>query len=122
MTNGQTTRTIVWAVVALFIGTMATVVLLVVFAPEERAGALVAQVIGASAPVLAVLAAMRQVAAVDHKVSQVERDTHALTNGLLDAKVRAGVAEVLPDDQLDPDYTTRRADDRAAVDEWDNRK
>lgn len=94
----------VWPVVVLVLGTLACVVLLAVLAPVNRLDNLVVQVLGVIAPTLAVLVTLRQVGEMRQDVRDVQTDTHALTNGLLDAKVRAATAEVLPDELLDPDY------------------
>lgn len=99
--NGSTQRQLIWAVVVLFCAALASVVLLQLVHADT---ATVTAVLASLAPTVAVLAAMRQTAAVDDKVRAVQADTHALTNGLLDSKVRAGVAEVLPDELVDPEY------------------
>lgn len=94
--SGKTQRTIVWAVVALFSVTVVSVVALV--ALTDDASLYVPMVLSAATPTIAVLAAMRA-------IETVRKDTHALTNGLLDAKVRDGVAEVIHDDLIDPNYS-----------------
>lgn len=93
--SGKTQRTIVWAIVVLFACTLAAVVALV--ALVDDASEYVVPIIGTATTTVAVLAAMRS-------IDQVRQDTHALTNGLLDRKVRAGVADVLPDELVDPAY------------------
>lgn len=93
--TGKTQRTIIWAIVVLFMGTIAAVVAMV--ALVDDASAYVTAILGAAAPTIAVLAAMRA-------IESVRQDTHALTNGLLDRKTRAAVAEVLPDQLVDPEY------------------
>lgn len=103
--SGKTQRSIIWAVVVLFVATIVAVVLLA--ALVEDAGQYVTAILAAATPTIAVLAAMRA-------IESVRQDTHALTNGLLDRKVRAGVAEVLPDELVDPDY---RASSQHAVDQ-----
>lgn len=104
--SGQTARTIVWAIVALFMTTMAAVTAMVLFVPDPSTSAtLVATILPQLAATAAVLVNLRATASVNDKVRKVARDTDALTNGLLDSKVRAGVAEVVHDDALDPDYT-----------------
>lgn len=93
--TGKTQRHIIWAVVLLFSVTVVAVVLLA--ALVDDASQYVTAILAAATPTIAVLAAMRA-------IEGVKRDTHALTNGLLDRKVRAGVAEVLPDELVDPSY------------------
>lgn len=110
--SARTQRAIVWAVVALFGITIAAVVIMAVFVAD--ASAYIPAVLAAVTPTIAVLVTLREVAGV-------KADTHALTNGLLDSKVRAGVAEVLPDELVDPDYHSgRRAADQASVDDRHN--
>lgn len=101
--SGKTHRTIIWAIVALVALTLASIVLLALFYTGDSLP-LITLVLSAVTPTITVLAAMRQVETVRGEVSQVRADTHALTNGLLDSKVRAGVAEVLPDQLVDPEY------------------
>lgn len=107
--SGKTQRTIVWAVVALFGFTLGAIVALV--ALTDEASLYVPMVLSAATPTIAVLAAMRA-------IESVKADTHALTNGLLDAKVRAGVAEVVHDELVDPAYSggVKAADDATVAD------
>lgn len=114
--SGRTMRTLVWAVVALVTVTLGSVVALVVLAPPEvdRQG-LVVQVLGVIAPTLAVLVTLRQVSQVQGQVDRVAQDTHDLTNGLLDRKVRSGVAEVLHPNLLDPSSAAQVAEDRQVM-------
>lgn len=109
--SGQTTRTMTWAVVAMVAITLAAVVALEALDASENVG----QVLGVLAPVLAVLVTLRQVNNVQTKVDQVAQDTHDLTNGLLSASVRSGVAEVLHPDLIDPTAVPQVAEDAAVV-------
>lgn len=111
--SGQTTRTMVWAIVALVAVTLLTVVALEWLGASDS----VAQVLGILAPVLAVMVTLRQVNQVQDKVDQVAHDTRDLTNGLLSASVRAGVAEVLHDDLVDPQARAQVAEDQAVVED-----
>lgn len=105
---GRTQRAIVWAVVVLFATAVAAVVIMAV---TDAPAAYITAVLAAVTPTIAVLVTLREVAGV-------RADTHALTNGLLDSKVRAGVAEVLPDELVDPDYRDgRREADQLRADE-----
>lgn len=117
--SGQTTRTIVWAVVVLFVTTMATVVAMVLVADADTTAVLVATVLPQLGAIAAVLVNLRATTEVGARVKRVEDDTHALTNGLLDSKVRAGVAEVVHDELLDPRYAEdgQQATDHAVRDE-----
>lgn len=115
--SGQTVRTIVWAVVVLFVVTLAAVVVVVVVAGNDAA--LVAAILGSLAPTAAVVVNLYATSQVRSRVDTVAQDTHDLRNGLLDAKVRAGVADVLHPELLDPEYieSPRSAEDRVRRDE-----
>lgn len=115
--SGKTTRTTVWAVVVLVLGTLLAVVAISAVAPPGQEVQLVTLVLGVLAPTLAILATMRQVSAVNSKVDQVVSDTHDLTNGLLASSVRAGVADVIHDDLIDPAAKPQLAVDQAIADE-----
>lgn len=98
----------VWAIVTLFGATILGSTLVAVFA-EGGAPTLIAAMFANLVTVVAVLANIR--------VSQeVRQDTRDLRNGLLDAKIRAGVVDVLPNDLVDPAYREsgqyRRDDER----------
>lgn len=112
MNSGQTAKTTLWAVVVIVLGVLATVVALAALAPADHLDNLVVQVLGIVAPCLAVLLAVRQVHQVDAKVERVSRATHSLTNGLLEAKVRTSVADVVQDRYLDPGMTEQLVADR----------
>lgn len=108
-----TTRTIVWAVVVLFIGSLGAVIALVTFVDDSSlATTLVAAVFTNLAAMAAVLVKLLSAqAAVADAVGKVEQHTSALTNGLLDAKVRTAVAEVLRPELVDPNaHQQLRAD------------
>lgn len=88
---------LVWAIVVLFVATLAAVVVIVAVTDSVTAGAMAAAVFGQLGTIVAVLGTWRA-------VGGVQQDTNELKNGLLDAKVRSGVADVLPDHMLDPAY------------------
>lgn len=118
--SGQTIRTMVWAIVVLVAITLAAVVALTTLAPPgEDRRTVVLQVLGILAPTLAVMVTLVQVGRVQAQVETVARDTHDLTNGLLDSKVRAGVADVLHDDLMDPEAADQVAEDRARIESRD---
>lgn len=100
---------LVWAIVVLFSVTLAAVVVIVALTDSVTAGALAAALFSQLGTIAVLLVNLRATASV-------QRDTHDLKNGLLDAKVRAGVADVLPDHLVDPSYHQsgqyRRDDDR----------
>ena len=108
---GSTAALIVVAVV--FVVTVVSVLLAFLFAPAERDVALViAPLLGTLAPTIAAVALLVQVRGVQADVQQVRQDTHALTNGLLDSKVRAGVAEVIRPDLHRPGIAPVVEDDK----------
>lgn len=96
---------IIVGLVVVFCFTIAACVAIFVAAPEgANTGSLITILISAMANVVGVLALFVKVSGTDAKVDQVARDTNALTNGLLDAKLRASHADVTPIDRLDPEY------------------
>lgn len=119
--SDKTTRTLVWAIVILTLGVVLAVVLVALLAPTDTARDTITQVLGVLAPTAAVLATLRAVSTVQGQVQEVAADTHALTNGLLDAKVRAATAEVVHPDLVDPAYRAsgQALDDHAARDSGD---
>lgn len=104
-------------VAVVFVVTVVSVLLAFLFAPAERDLSLViGPLLGTLAPTIAAVALLVQVRGVQADVSQVRQDTYALTNGLLDSKVRAGVADVIRDEHLDPDADALIREDRAVRD------
>lgn len=104
-------------VAIVFVVTVVCVLIAFLFAPAERDISLViGPLLGTLAPTIAAVALLVQVRGVQADVAQVRQDTHALTNGLLDSKVRAGVADVIKDEHLDPDAVALIVDDRAVRD------
>ena len=104
-------------VAVVFVVTVVSVLLAFLFAPEGRDLSLViGPLLGTLAPTIAAVALLVQVRGVQADVSQVRQDTHALTNGLLDSKVRAGVADVIRDEHLDPEAVALIHEDRAVRD------
>lgn len=104
-----TSTAVVWAIVTLFGATILGSTMVALFATGDAAATLIAAMFANLVSIVAVIANLR--------VSQsVKQDTSDLRNGLLDAKVRAGVADVLPDHLVDPDYRDtgqyRRDDER----------
>lgn len=74
-----------------------------VFSPEGNdPTVLVATIVGTLAPTIASLAALVRMGAVSEQVADVAEDTNKLANGLGDSKIRAAVADVLPDHMIDP--------------------
>lgn len=108
---------LVWAIVALFLGTLAAVVVLVAFVGVEGSAALVTGILANVGTIVAVLANFQRTGVVETKVEQVATDTHSLVNGLLDAKVRAGVADVVQPHLIDPDAELQLERDRIVRDQ-----
>lgn len=107
---------IVGGVVFCFV--VAACVAVFIAAPDgANTGTLVTTLIGSLAPTLAALGVLAKVNNTDAKVDRVAEDTYRLTNGLLDAKVRAGVADVLPDHMIDPKALDQIESDRQVRDE-----
>lgn len=99
-------------VAVVFCVTVLSVLLAFLFAPEGRDLTLViGPLLGTLAPTIAAVALLVQVRGVQADVQQVRQDTHALTNGLLDSKVRAGVAETIHPDLLHPEIGDTIAED-----------
>ena len=95
---------IVWGVVAVVAVTMICATVVLVLSPERDVGPL----IGVLAPTIAALGALAQVSRISGKVENVEHHVEGLSNGLMDAKIRASVADVIPDDHLDNEYVRRQ--------------
>lgn len=100
-------------VAVVFVVTVLSVLAAFLFAPEGRDLTLViGPLLGTLAPTIAAVALLVQVRGVQADVSQVRQDTHALTNGLLDSKIRAGVAETVRPDLVDPEIAATIERDR----------
>lgn len=119
MTNRSTpspavsTTVVVVGVVVVFCFTIAACVAIFVAAPDgANTGSLVTILLSSVAQVIGVLALLIKVSGTDAKVDQVAQDTYRLTNGLLDAKVRAGVADVVDPSLLREDAHVQVALDR----------
>lgn len=113
--NATTAALIVVAIV--FCVTVLAVLAAFLFAPEGRDLTLViGPLLGTLAPTIAAVALLMNLNKVDAKVEEVRQDTYRLTNGLLDAKVRAGVADVVKDEHLDPGAVALIAQDRKVRD------
>ena len=90
---------------AVFCFVIAAVVAVFIAAPEgANTGSLITTLVGQIAPTLVALGVLAKVNSTEAKVEQVADDTYRLTNGLLDAKARAAIADTMPEHLLDPDY------------------
>lgn len=120
MSNQPNNNVIVIVGAAVFCFVVAAVVAIFIAAPEgANTGSLITILIGQIAPTLVALGVLAKVNSTDAKVERVADDTYRLTNGLLDAKVRAGIADTMPEHMLDPDYVDEQmhADRRVRQDQ-----
>lgn len=103
MSVNRSTGVIVWAAVVMFVATMATVIALA-FAIDDgaRVESLVGIILPAAASLVVAMLALVKISQVGDQVDKVSKQTTDLTNGLLDAKVRAAVADVLAPELVDP--------------------
>jgi hypothetical protein len=108
--NGVSPTILVVGVVVVFCFTTAGVVTIALAGPDQEATITI--LVGLLAPTIASLVTLAKTAGVAARVEKVASDTDDLTNGLMDAKIRAAVADVLPDHQLDPAAADQIADDR----------
>lgn len=104
---------VVAGIVVTVVATLLCSTAVLLFAPT---GTDVAPLIGTLAPTVAALGALAQVQRMQGKVDRVDQRTEELSNGLMDSKIRAGVADVIPDHLLDDTYTRQQlAADRMRV-------
>lgn len=109
---------IIYGIVAVVIATIAAATAVLLFAPQ---GTDVAPLVGMVAPTVAALAALASVQKVAGQVNRVDKRTEDLANGKMDSKIRAGIADVIPDHLLDETYTRHQlAADRLRARETDD--
>ena len=105
--NGErlSTNTIILGIVGVFVTTILAAAAVLIFAPE---GVEVGPLLAALPPTVAALGALavaRNVGErVEERVERVEQTTEELANGTMDAKIRAGIADALPESALDDTY------------------
>lgn len=110
MTNKNSGDAIIYGICAVVIATIAGATAVLLWGPE---GTDVAPLVGMVAPTVAALAALAATQKVAGHVNRVDKRTEDLANGLMDSKIRAGVADVIPDHLLDQTYTRHQlAQDR----------
>lgn len=103
--KASTSTLLVAGIVACFVTVVTASTVAFIFAPDGDAVAMfLTMVLGFATSTIAVLVTLTKVQSVDEKVEY-------LANGGMDAKVRAGVAEVLRPELVDPE-----AEDLIAVD------
>jgi hypothetical protein len=101
-------------VVAIVASTLVCATAIYIFAPES---ADLAPLLALPASAIPALITLGKVNSVDAKVEQVDRRTEELSNGLMDAKIRAGVADVIRPEHVDPEAVEQLEADRARRDE-----
>lgn len=90
---------LIGGIVACFVTVVLASVTVVVLVPDQSAVALTTALLGSLTSTIAVLAALAKVSAVDEKVEY-------LANGGTDAKIRAGIADVVKPELLRADADT----------------
>lgn len=123
--SGSPSTAAIVAVCVVFCATLGAAVAVFALSPDgEQTVGLVGSLLATLAPTLAAVAVLVQVKGVQstqaeqgERIERVASDTYALTNGLLDSKVRAGVAEVIRDDLLDPEHAATIVEDKRIRDE-----
>lgn len=117
-TPAVSTTVVAVSVVIVFCFTLACAAAMFIAAPDgANTGSLITILLGPLAPTIGTLALLVKVSGTDAKVDQVAQDTYRLTNGLLDAKVRAGVADVVAPELLREDAHAQVALDRQVRDQ-----
>lgn len=109
--SGFTTVLIVCVVVAFVVSVIAATAVAVLVEDAGRATVMIGLILAPLTSVLSALIVFAKVSDLDAKVGEVRTDTADLTNGLMDAKVRAAVADVLA-----PEYVDENARDQLIID------
>lgn len=94
------------SVVCIFVFALASITVLAIAAPDSTA---IGLIIATIPPTIASIAVLQQQGKTDDKVTK-------LTNGVMDAKIRAGVADVVHDSMIDPLINPQLQIDRAGRD------
>lgn len=110
--------TLVLGIVACFITVVLACTLVALFAGDGVAD-FITPLLGFTGTTLALLATIAKVGDVDSKVQDMKGNVEYLANGGTDAKIRAGIADVVKDEFLkDEDHTVEQlAADRIRRDE-----
>lgn len=109
----NTNNGIIAGVVSIVVVALGCATALTIFAPEADLAPVLA-LVGSTVATLATLAKLQ---GVDAKVDQVDKRTEDLTNGLMDAKIRAGVADVIRPEHVDPEMADQLEADRTRRDQ-----
>lgn len=104
---------LVIALAAVFCFTASAVVVIAVAVPDGgNAGSLIALLVATLAPTLATIANLVKTTGVEQRLEDVAANAEQLTNGGMDAKIRAGVADVLRPSMVDPEVEAQLVHDR----------
>lgn len=91
MTKQVMSDSMVWAVVVMFVSTVAAVTVVALFLPESRdALAIITPLLGA----LTGVGALIKATAAEKASTRAAEDTRAIRNGEMEAKIRRAVAEI----------------------------
>lgn len=120
-TQTQTTpasgNAIIAAVCVVFMVTIgATIGIIVAVDDGARASSLVSIILPSGGTVILGLLALFKLGSVEATLAEVKSQTNDLTNGKMDAKIRAGIADVLADHFIDPASVQQIALDRLTRD------
>jgi hypothetical protein len=108
--NRASINSLIWGIVLIFVCTLLAATVIYIAVPDrESTVPLILALIALPTTVAGTLLTLT-------KVNQTNSQVEQLTNGLMDAKVRAGVADVLPEHLLDPQARDQIAIDRATRD------
>lgn len=103
MSSTSRTTTVVWGAVVVFTVTLGAIVALSFSVDDtEQLLRLVGLILPAAGSLLLGFLALDRVTKVDEKVDVVAKHTTELTNGLMDSKIRAAVADTIKDIYIDP--------------------
>lgn len=111
--NNNSNTALVAGIVAVVLAALTAATAVYIFAPDD---ADIAPLIGLVGPTVATLAVLGKVNSVGTQLDRVDQRTEDLTNGLMDAKLRAGVADVLAPHNIDPAALNQLEADRARRD------
>lgn len=118
--TGVNAKDLIWPIAAMFIALVAGVVVLAIFLPTSRdVTTIVTPLVAMFSTLALMIGGWVTLRRIDTKVDQVQSDTQELVNGLADAKVRAGVADVLRPELIDPEVQPQLAEDRRRRDAVD---
>lgn len=108
------TTVIVVSVVVMFCFVVAAVTGLTILAPDgSDVGAITTALLGSLATAVPVLVTLVKVQSMDGKQTATDEKVDYLANGGMDAKIRAGIADVVKAELLKPDAADQLETDRA---------